>query len=39
MNPPVQREYKRTTKEKMREVIKQPFPNIESKLEKIKRAI
>ena len=39
MNPAVQTEYKRTAEKKMREIIKQSFTNIESKWEKIKRAI
>lgn len=39
MNPAVQREYKRTAPKKMREIIKQPYTNIESKWENIKRAV
>ena len=39
MNLAVRKEYKRTTEKKMRETIKQPFANIESEWEKVKRAI
>ena len=39
MNPAIQREYKRTTEKKMREITKQPFTDIKSKWEKIIRAI
>ena len=38
MNSAVWREYKTTAEKRMREIIKQPFTNIESKVEKIKRA-
>ena len=39
VNPAVWREYKRTAEKQTREIIKQPFANIESQWEKIKRAI